>query len=335
MCVSSRRCKSETPPHIGTGGNQDGFALILVIWAIGIISLLALSFIGSVHYRVMTAANILESARAEALSEAGVNLAKLDLILTFARGPTAALRFRPGGPTVYCAMPEQGVAGITVEDEGGKIDLNGAPPKLLARMLGGFGAAPDQAQNLAAAIADFGSTATDTVLEDVERRDYAKAGRSYGPKKALFETALELDQVIGMQHALFRLVLPYVTVHSRRPGIDPQAASPVLLAALAGEGSDRVRALMQGVTAGIDLASLPGRLPPGTVSPRSGRSFLIHVEISMPGKSVFVREAIVELVDATRPLVLREWRRGERRAGFSTDAVHRALDRRVVFPPAC
>ena len=299
---------------------------MLVIWAIGIISLLALSFMGSVRYRVMVAANILESARAEALSEAGVNLAKLDL-LGLTRGNTGALRFRPGGPTVFCAMPGQGVAGIVVEDEGGKIDLNAAPPKLLARMLNGFGATPDQAERLAAAIAEFGSTSTDAVLADVKRREYADAGRPYGPKTALFETALELDQVIGMPHQLFRQVLPYVTVHSRRPGIDPEAASPALLAALAGEGSDTVRALMQGNTTGIDLASLPGRLPLGTVAPRSGRSFLIHVEIAMPGKSVFVREAIVELVEEQKPLVLREWRRGERRTGFSTAAARGA--------PAC
>jgi general secretion pathway protein K len=310
---------SERPVPIDTQGSEDGYALLLVIWAIGIMSLLALSFMGSVRYRVMVAANILQSARAEALSEAGVNLAKLDLA-GLARGDAGALRFRLGGPMVFCAMPGQGVAGIVVEDEGGKIDLNAAPPKLLARMLNGFGATAEQAEKLAAAIAEFGSTSTDAVLEDVKRREYAEAGRPYGPKKALFETALELDQVIGIPHQLFRQVLPYVTVHSRRPGIDPQAASPVLLAALAGEASDTVRALMQGDTAGIDLASLPGRLPLGTISPRSGRSFLIHVEVAMPGKSVFVREAIVELVEEQKPLVLREWRRGERRAGFSTAA---------------
>jgi general secretion pathway protein K len=318
---------------IETATSEDGYALLLVIWAIGIISLLALSFLGSVRYRVMAAANILESARAEALAEAGVNLAKIDLV--FASGNVGALRFRPGGPMFFCSMPEQGVAGILVEDEGGKVDLNAAPPKLIARMLNGFGATPDQAEKLAAAIADFGSTATNAVLEDVERREYANAGRPYGPKKALFETALELDQVIGMPHEMFRRLLPYVTVHSRRPGIDPEAASPVLLAALAGEDSDKVRALMQGNTAGIDLASLPGRLPLGTVAPRSGRSFLIHVEISMPGKTVFVREAIVELVEESKPLVLREWRRGERRAAISIDAVHRALDRPAIPLPAC
>jgi general secretion pathway protein K len=321
--------------HIEIATSEDGYALLLVIWAIGIISLLALSFLGSVRYRVIAAANILESARAEALAEAGVNLVKFDLALGGARGNAGALRFRPGGPMVFCKMPEQGVAGILVEDEGGKVDLNAAPPKLIARMLSGFGATPDLAENLAAAIADFGSTATDAVLEDVERGEYARVGRPYGPKKALFETTMELDQVIGMPHKLFRQVLPYVTVHSRRPGIDPDAASPALLAALAGEESDKVHALMQGNTAGIDLASLPGRLPLGTVAPRSGRSFLIHVEISMPGKSVFVREAVVELVEGPRPLVVREWRRGERRAGFSTEAVHRALDRRAVSLPAC
>jgi hypothetical protein len=128
----------DRPSHIETAASEAGYALLLVIWAIGIISLLALSFLGSVRYRVMAAANILESARAEALSEAGVNLAKLDLVLGLARGNTGALCFRPDGPMVFCTMPEQGVAGIVVEDEGGKVDLNAAPPKLLAHMLNGF-----------------------------------------------------------------------------------------------------------------------------------------------------------------------------------------------------
>ena len=316
------------------GQREGGFALVMVIWAIGIISLLALSFIGAARYRVQAAANIAEAARAEALAEAGVNIAKLDLVSGLAGYPDAT-RFRPGAPPVRCSMPQGGVAAIAIDDEGGKIDLNAASPKLFELMLAGFGAAPDHAQKLAAAIADFGSTATDDVLADAERRDYAVAGRPYGPKKALFETTLELDQVIGMPHDLFRSVLPYVTVHSRRPGVDPQLASPVLLAALDGANVGTVAAMMRGEISGNDLASLVERLPLGVAAPSARRSFLIHVEVSVPGQSVFVREAIVELANGPKPLLLREWRRGERRPGYLVEPSRGWLDVPVGSWPDC
>ena len=59
---------------------EGGFALVLVIWGLGLISLLVVSVMTTARYRVITASNIAESTNAEALAEAGVNLVRLELL---------------------------------------------------------------------------------------------------------------------------------------------------------------------------------------------------------------------------------------------------------------
>jgi general secretion pathway protein K len=264
---------------------RGGFAVVLVIWAIGIISLLALSYVASARYRVRTAANIAGSVEAEALAEAGVNIAQLRLLAGGATGPIST-----DGQPIRCVMPNDGVAAIVIDDEGGKVDLNAAPRPLLELLFRGFGATSDQAMSLAGAVTDFASGRSDPVLADLQRKDYTDADRPYGPKNALLETTLELDQVIGMPHDLFRRLLPYVTVHSHQPGVDPKRAPLALLAALTGQRLDMTRGALDESA----RQSLVERLPTGIASVSTGRSFLIHVEVLMPGQNVFVREAIVE-----------------------------------------
>src|SRR5262245_18281371 len=69
------------------GSGQRGFALVLVIWGLGLISLIALTVITSERYQVLAAANLVENAKAEALAEAGVNLRRLVLHAAFSSGP--------------------------------------------------------------------------------------------------------------------------------------------------------------------------------------------------------------------------------------------------------
>ena len=209
-------------------------------------------------------------------------------------------------------MPGGALAALAVEDEGGKVDLNTAPPKLLAVLLRGFGADFDEADRLAAAIAEFSHPSTSRTLDHAAFQAYGADGRSYGPNKAPFETALELDQVLGMRSDLFRAVLPHVTVHSRKPGIDPRVAHPALLAALAGRDPQTVTELSRRPTAFHDRESLMG-IPVEFLTASNGRSFLIHVEVRTPADGLFAQEAIVELTAEPTPEVLREWRRGNMR----------------------
>ena len=311
---------------------ERGFALILVIWGLGLISLIALTVITVGRHRNLVMANLIENAKAEALAEAGVNLRRLELRAAFSSDSPNTLPFPTNGESLLCTMPQGALAALAVEDEGGKADLNTASSQLMSALLRGFGAGAEEADHIAAAITDFSRPATNAVLDDVAFLAYAQDGRAYGPKAGPFETVLELDQVIGMRPELLQAVLPYVTVHSRTPGVDPRVAAPALLAALAGFEPARVTQL---VGAARDRAggSTPRGVPSQFLSPSTGRSFLVRAEVRTPAGGLFAQEAIVEMTAGTgeMPDELREWRRGQGSSYFS-DAMRRQGAERL-WPP--
>ena len=203
-------------------------------------------------------------------------------------GSLNALRFTTNGEPLLCTMPQGALAALAIEDEGAKADLNTAPPRLMSALLRGFGAGSEEADHIAAAITEFSRPATNVALDDITFRAYAAEGRVYGPKKGPFETVLELDQVIGMRFDLLRAVLPYVTVHSRNPGVDPRVAAPELLAALAGlepAGVAQLVGTQRG--GGAREATLRG-IPSQFLSPSTGQSFLIRAEVRTPAGGFFV-----------------------------------------------
>ena len=88
------------------------------------------------------------------------------------------------------------------------------------------------ADAVAAAILDWRDT--DPLTQPAggaEDPDYAAAGLTYGAKDAPFEDISELQQVLGVDRALFSRVAPYLTVASGQSRPDPAyAAAPVLVA---------------------------------------------------------------------------------------------------------
>ena len=308
---------------------ERGFALILVIWGLGLISLIALTVITVGRHRNLLMANLIENAEAEALAEAGVNLRRLELRAAFSSDAPNTLPFPTNGEPLLCTMPQGALAALAVEDEGGKADLNTASPQLMSALLRGFGAVAEEADRVAARDHRLSRPPTNAVLGDIAFLAYAQDGRAYGPKAGSFETVLELDQVIGMRPELLQAVLPYVTVHSRTPGVDPRVAAPALLAALAGFEPARVTQL-EG--AARDRAGeTPRGVPSQFLSPSTSRSFLVRAEVRTPAGGLFTQEAIVEMMAGEMPDELREWRRGQGRSYFS-DAT-RLQDTERLWPP--
>jgi general secretion pathway protein K len=301
---------------------------VLVIWGLGLMSLIAVTVITAERFRILAASNLIENAKAEVLAEAGVNLVRVELASALGGGSANPFRFATNGAPLICAMPGGALAALALEDEGGKADLNAASPKLMSALLRGFGAGFDEGDRLAAAIAEFSRTSRNAVLDDVLFAAYAAAARAYGPKKAPFESVLELDQVIGMRPDLLRAILPYVTVNSRKPGVDPHVAAPALLAALAGDEPARV-ARLEGAEGAAEVAVLPTQF----LSPSTSRSFLVRAEIRMPAGGWFVQQAIIELTAADPPEVLREWRRGGARFAARLDAAARRSASENGWPP--
>ncbi len=124
----------------GRGGSQAGFALVVALWAVAVIGLAGMGYVAAARTRVTATGAIGEHARLMALAEGAAASAAAGLVAERAAGRFTAPRRPLDGTSVACS-PAQGVAAmVAVEDEAGKVNLNLAPPELIAAVLAVAGA---------------------------------------------------------------------------------------------------------------------------------------------------------------------------------------------------
>lgn len=297
------------PPARGLRG-KAGFALLAVIWGTGVISLLVVSFMSTGRLRLQTASNIAGATQASYIAEGVINQAAMTLLgerdLVAQQAETTV---RDGRPE-YCVLAGAAIA-FSIEDESGKVDLNAAPQPLLQAMLMGLGLDKKTADNVANSIIAFRTTPGDDVAQMWAKQEVSE--KPFGPKKAPFETIMELDQVSGIDAALFRSMLPFVTVQSRTPGVDPLAAPPGLFAALAGFKFDEVQALTAAPYPN-NLDRKDPRFPVNFRQPSERAAYLIHAEALLATGQTAAKDAIVDLRGGIGgQLAIRELRRGQSR----------------------
>ena len=194
-------------PH--SNGRQSGFALVAVIWTLGLITLLGMAVIVGARYRTKTSSTYASVAAAEMAAESAVNLA---IASALAATPGQAVSF-----PLRCRLPGGERATITVEEETGKIDLNAASPATLTRLFTALTGDQSKGSRIAAEIIEF------------RKPKSQGAPAATAPGEARFTTVMQLDQIDGVSPRLFRAALRHVTVRSGRPEPDIEAASPATL----------------------------------------------------------------------------------------------------------
>lgn len=210
------------------GRTRRGIALVLVLWVLVLLSVIAGSFVYSVRNNTRLAANMLDSARARALADAGVERGAFELLK-----PTADLtRWLPDGARHAMALGNARIE-VTLDDEAGRIDLNTAPPALLTSLLQSVGVAPDRASQLAQTLVEW-------------RAATAPAGAAtvtalHGPLTSLDA----LQAVPGITPALYRRLAPLVTVYSGEAGVNTALAPAGVLLALPGIDPALVRSYVE------------------------------------------------------------------------------------------
>jgi general secretion pathway protein K len=191
---------------------------------------------------------------------------------------------------------------IALNDVAGLVDLNAASLGLLEWLLRGLGVAPERAAALAAAIVDFRDEDDIPGVNGAESAAYRAAGLAHGPKNAPFETVTELDQVFGMDFALFSRLRPVTTVYSRQPGIDAAVAPREILGAAAASGAGA--AAVSATASNFSRAEIPSAF---RIASRA-RAYRVTVSVQLSGGGRFAREAVIE-PDRTALLGfrVREW----------------------------
>lgn len=296
--------------------DDRGFALVLVLWIAGLLAVLTAGLAGTARTQLRVAANIVESAKAEALADAGVTLAVMDL-LAARRARDHVRRFPVNGRPVACSVAGEGRLAISVADEAGRIDVNAAGLPLLQALIAGLGAQPEDAQRLAEAIFDFRDADDERKQGGTESAEYREAGLSWLPKNGPLQSLGELSQVHGVPSDLIADLRPFLATHSGLPGFDAAIARPELVA-LIRRGRE---------TAGSALASVPEfgetvALPAMFLSTSPQSSFVLRITARAASGATFTREALIDLGPRQqRGYTFRRWTRGLEAPGFEEESV--------------
>lgn len=296
-------------------GSNRGVALIAVLWVVLLLSVIAGSLMMLTRTELGLSRNLVLSAEAEALAEGGIHLAINKLLAPGARARA------DGSP--WQVELEAGRLDISIADVTGRVDLNAAPPELIAGLFRAAGAEPELAETLAGRIADW-RDADDTPRPDgAEQSDYAEYEPPVRVGNGPFLAADEIMRIPGMTAGLWARIASAVTVHSRRPGVNPLYASKMALLALPGMDeatADAVIAARNESDAGPagrparSLAEIANLVPP------EGRRYLtggpsniyaVRARAELPEGAIYTLETVIEPAPANDP----PWRAHEWRPG--------------------
>lgn len=201
---------------------------------------------------------------------------------------------------------------ITVRDEAARIDINRAPPELLAGIFRQVGVPADTAGMFAARIVDW-RDADDKISPNggAERAAYRAAGRTDGPRNGPFLSVAELALVLGVPARAAAAVAPYVTVASGRDKINPMFADPAVLMAIPGVTEERVRDFIgERNKPNVEFANLITRLGPveNFVTEENGQAVRFDARIQVAPNDVRRYEAVVTVIDGdTEPYRIISW----------------------------
>ena len=204
MSATLRHVKGST-----TRFRQRGLALIAVLWIVAALTLSATGLLYSAKQEIRTAARQRATVTANALADAALRLVLQDI---------AARKTPFAGRWIQTRVEFAGAAiDVQVHGLNGLIDINNAPPALLAALL-------QHAGNLPAAAAE---ALANTVIE--WRKRPGPAARPVG-----FDAPEDLLQVPGFEYSLYATIQPLVTASLRGSGlVNPEAASVAVLTVLA------------------------------------------------------------------------------------------------------
>jgi general secretion pathway protein K len=277
--------------------SQSGVALILVLWVLVLLTVIAGSFAYSVHSNTLMAANAVDSAKAQAFADGGVFRGIFELL-----GPQNAQQdWKPDGQTHITRIDGQEVA-VTLTDEAGKIDLNGAPPALLQSLLQSVGVSAEHAGDLAQTIVAWRSPPPSGAG--------LQAPLGTPPAHGPFRSIEALLQVPGMTPGLFRRISPLVTVYTGLPGVNTLIASAPVLSAIPGVSPQLAQAYVQQRQALQQAGQpVPALTQAGAYNVASLSGVIgVRSEVQLANGVGFTREAVVRITNQPgQPFQILSW----------------------------
>jgi len=284
-------------------GDERGWALVSVLWAITMLSLMAAATQALTVTSYRSEVHAMVDARAEADLDAAVVAAVLGI-----SDLRPERRWRVDGTATPFAFDGLKMR-VSVQDELGRIDLNASSGAIIRQLLLGAGLRPDEAGKLSDSILYWRSKSGLENLQGAVDDDYRAAHLTYLPRHGPFQTVDEAKLVLGMTPRLFATIRPALTVYSKRPAFDPAVAPREALMALypgdPGKVEEIIRARSVDPNASMQMGFSSGTAT--TLTAPSGRAYSIVAQLVI-GRRTFTRSAVVELTSSKeRPYFVLAW----------------------------
>jgi general secretion pathway protein K len=256
--------------------SQDGIALLMVLWALTILSVVVLSFSLMARTETHSTASFRTAVTGRFLAEAGVERGIMEILYRNVNKEqavaVAGMEVLRVDGTLYAGTIEKSGYTFRITDESGKIPLNALTDTsgiLLKNLLTNLGYQPQEADTVVDSVLDWRDQDELHRLSGAESDYYMSLPNPYKAKNGKFDTLEELLLVKGVTPAMLygdgkrKGIIDFLTVYSNTNAININAAPKEVLAAIPGMSPEKVDyVLAQRAATGIqniqDIAALVG-----------------------------------------------------------------------------
>jgi general secretion pathway protein K len=221
---------------------------MLVLWLVVVLGAVAIGVVTATRAEANLALNLRARASARYAAESGVTAGKalLQNVLSTDAGVSNRTQALRDLSDTFRDLEDVKLGGVRfavgAEDLSARLDLNTASDQVLAAFFRQF-TRPEEAERLAAAVADWRDYDDRVHPGGAEAEDYRRAGLAQRPSNRPFGDLSELRLVMGMTPGLAAAIAPYVTVDGDQ-WINLNSAPESVLVTLPGLGPDGARALV-------------------------------------------------------------------------------------------
>jgi general secretion pathway protein K len=249
---------------------QRGFALILVLWVLGLLALMIAMLVANGRNDLGAAGGVRASAAVQAAADGAISHAIFEI--TIGTWEADATRH-------FVSIGPVNVA-IVIEDQGGRIDPNFSSPPLITALLASVGVDPARASVLGRRIADWHTTMPFSLEGGLKLQLYRDLGLGYGPPNRPFRSTDEVGLVPGVSSETLDRLRSFLSVY---PAADPHATN--------GGESSQLASSMGGVGA-ADIMTSP--------IASADRVLEVRAVAYVGEQARFVRKAVVRLANDPR-----------------------------------
>lgn len=286
--------------------SRNGFALVIVIWILTLLSLMAGSFALSMRRESSVTTALKNNAQALAMAESGISLAQYMLNLADPKQ-----RWKANGAVYSLVRPDGVETRIKIVSEAGKVDINSASQAQLKAVIKAVTDDSFQQQHLLNSILDWRDEDDEPRPHGGEKKQYQSAGLKYAPGNKPFQTVEELQLVLGFDEAIFTRIQPWITVYSGLSEVDFRVATPEVLQIL---DEDLIKKNVHNAGLERQIAAsgqgLDDENETGAVNDEN-QTYTISIEVQMDDESSATLEAVIKMQSqdiGQAPLQVLDWK---------------------------